>query len=372
MTPRERFLKTISFEQPDRIPIFDFGYWPETIDRWYNEGLPRELKTYEEIESYFFGDRGFEINMVNHWGTSEPCGIDWGPYPPLERHVVEETDETILYGGEIGLIREHKNSGSIAETLKYPIETLADFKNKIAPRMDAWTKGRVYDGFAQKIKALRDAGEPTGVWIDGFLEYPRELIGIENLCFAYFDEPKFIEAINEQHLQFVKDFVDMVLEYTPLDYACCVEDMAFKNGSFISQKTFDKFMKPYYIELVDHLRKRGVKKILLDSDGHTLDIIPWFIDLGIDGHYPLEIAAGTTPQKVRELYPDFAMIGGVNKFALEKDTKAIDEELESLLPVVEKGGYIPSIDHKVPPTVSLYNYKYYIEKKAKLLERFSR
>ena len=34
MTPKERFLSVLSFEQPDRIPIMDFGYWPETIEAW--------------------------------------------------------------------------------------------------------------------------------------------------------------------------------------------------------------------------------------------------------------------------------------------------------------------------------------------------
>lgn len=371
MTPAERFLKVLSFEQPDRIPVFDFGYWPETITRWYQEGLPTHLKTYEEIESFFKGDRGFELNMVNHWGPAEMEGIEWGPYPPLEKVVLEEDEGTILYGGEIGLIREHKKTGSISQTLKYPIETLEDFEKKIVPRMNGSDQGRVPAGFDEKIKLLRSQGEPAGVWLDGFLEYPRELIGIENLCYAYYDEPELVQGINAQHLEFIKQYVDMVLTHTPLEYACIVEDMAYKNGSMISKEIFDRFMRPYYVELVSFLRSRNIQKILLDSDGCTVDIIPWMIDLGIDGHYPLEVIAGSTPQLLREKFPKFALIGGVNKFALEKGPKAIDAELEALCPVIEKGGYIPSVDHKVPPTVSLYNYQYYIEKKMRILEKFA-
>lgn len=72
------------------------------------------------------------------------------------------------------------------------------------------------------------------------------------------------------------------------------------------------------------------------------------------------------------MFPNLALIGGVDKFELMGDTAAIDRELERLMPVVEQGGYIPCMDHKVPPTVSLYNYQYYIEKKARMLERFER
>ncbi len=372
MTASERFLKVLSFEQVDKIPVFDFGYWPETIIRWRKEGLPLHLKSYEEIENYLEGDRGFELNMVNYWGPSKMEGVIWGPYPPLSREVVEEDEETILYGGEIGLVREHKTSGSISHTIKHPIENIDDFNKLIAPRMNGLSEGRIPKGFDEKIKLLRSEGNPTGVWIDGFLEYPRELIGIENLCYAYFDEPEFIQRINSQHLEFIKQFIELVLKHTPLEYACVVEDMAYKTGSFISKKVFDKFMKPYYIELVDFLRSKGIKKLLLDSDGNTLGIIPWYIELGFDGHYPLEVIAGSTPQEIRKRFPNFAMIGGVNKFEIEKGPQAIVAELESLKPVLEKGGYIPTIDHKVPPTISLYNYQYYIEKKSRMLEEFAK
>jgi len=52
---------------------------------------------------------------------------------------------------------------------------------------------------------------------------------------------------------------------------------------------------------------------------------------------------------------------------LAKGKKAIDEELERLHPLVEKGGYIPMVDHRVPPDVSFENYLYYIEKKKEIL-----
>ena len=96
MTPKERFLSVLSFEQPDRIPIMDFGYWPETIEAWKQQGLPKELETYEEVESFFYGDRGFELNMVNRWGPALPEGAIWGIFPPFEQTVLEETEDTIL------------------------------------------------------------------------------------------------------------------------------------------------------------------------------------------------------------------------------------------------------------------------------------
>ena len=62
------------------------------------------------------------------------------------------------------------------------------------------------------------------------------------------------------------------------------------------------------------------------------------------------------------------MLGGVDKRVLATDKKNIKKHLEQLRPVVEEGGYIPTVDHTVPPDVSFENFCYYMELKQKLLK----
>jgi hypothetical protein len=40
MNLRERLLLTVHFQRPDRVPNFEIGFWDETVERWYKEGLP--------------------------------------------------------------------------------------------------------------------------------------------------------------------------------------------------------------------------------------------------------------------------------------------------------------------------------------------
>ena len=47
--------------------------------------------------------------------------------------------------------------------------------------------------------------------------------------------------------------------------------------------------------------------------------------------------------------------------------EAIDRELEKLRPLVERGGYLPCVDHRVPPDVTYENYLYYLERKKAIL-----
>ena len=62
-------------------------------------------------------------------------------------------------------------------------------------------------------------------------------------------------------------------------------------------------------------------------------------------------------------------MGGVNKIALIQGPSEIDKELDRIAPLIEEGGYIPMVDHRVPPDVSLKNYIYYLRTKRKTIGR---
>jgi glycosyltransferase involved in cell wall biosynthesis len=47
--------------------------------------------------------------------------------------------------------------------------------------------------------------------------------------------------------------------------------------------------------------------------------------------------------------------------------KAIDAHLATLAPLIEEGGFIPTVDHTVPPDVTLDNFYYYMKRKEDLL-----
>jgi len=54
------------------------------------------------------------------------------------------------------------------------------------------------------------------------------------------------------------------------------------------------------------------------------------------------------------------MIGGFDKMTMVEGEKAMREEFERLLPVMKRGGYIPSVDHQTPPSVPLQTYRTYL------------
>jgi uroporphyrinogen-III decarboxylase len=369
MTNKERFIKTLSFENVDRIPIMDFGYWRETIEVWHSQGLPDCITTDSQVEEFCGLDKGFELCMLNGVRRSIEKAAIFRIYPKFAKVIVEESEDSITCYNEEGvLIKESKSSGSMPQILKNPVENISDFEN-LLPRLDANNLGRKRENYNEIIREAKNTMQPVGLWVDGFYAWPRELMGVENLSIAFIEKPELIHAINKQHLDFVKKYIELFFSEIDLDYICCFEDMAFKSGMFLSPKMFKQFMAPYYENLIDFLRKRKVKKILFDSDGNTIELCGLFSELGMDCHYPLEINSGSYPEQLRELYPNLALIGGIDKKTLISGRETIDKELSKIPKLLDKGGYIPTVDHRVPPDVTFDNYKYYVEKKKEIISK---
>jgi uroporphyrinogen decarboxylase len=127
-------------------------------------------------------------------------------------------------------------------------------------------------------------------------------------------------------------------------------------------------MVPQYRRITDLLHRHGISAILVDCDGNHDELIPLWLDGGINGVFPLEVAAGEDPVALSRRYgKDLLLVGGIDKRALAKDLREIEREVLGKAPfLLEHGGWIPSIDHAVPPDVPLDNYRYYLSLLRKL------
>jgi uroporphyrinogen decarboxylase len=141
------------------------------------------------------------------------------------------------------------------------------------------------------------------------------------------------------------------------------EDMAYKSGPMISPTMFRKFIMPRYRQLTDLLRSHGIDMIIVDTDGNVNQLIPLWIECGVNASWPLEVAAGNDAIEMRKKYgTDFILMGNIDKQAMARGKEAIREEVMTKVPfLLEKGGYFPSPDHMVPPDVSWENYCYFID-----------
>jgi len=374
LNDRERFLTTMRFGQPDRIPYWECAFWGETFTRWVSEGMPESVAhangagtgpTQESLREYF----GFDRSSGVYFRGTVP-GINLGLMPGFESKVISEENGIITEQGGDGVISRWSRTGhSTRQFVGFPVQNREDFL-EIKKRLDPTTPGRLGEGWKEKALKTQSEGAPICLQVGGYYGFARGLMGMEGLSMAFYDQPKLVEEIFEHRTEYVSQIIEKVLEEVRPDFAEFWEDMAFKSGSLVSPVLYRKMALKHYRSITDLLRRYGVDVILLDSDGNIDELIPIWIDGGITCVWPLEAAADMDPVAVRRKYgKDLGLIGVIDKRAMAKGKKAIEEEVMSKVPfLIETGGFIPTCDHAVPPDVSLENYQYYLELIHKLAE----
>jgi len=146
--------------------------------------------------------------------------------------------------------------------------------------------------------------------------------------------------------------------------------MASKNGPLLSPAQFRRFIMPGYRRVMEAARSRGCALSIVDCDGNPAELVPCWLEVGVNVMFPLEVQAGSDPVEWRKRYGTSLLLrGGVDKEAVARGPRAIADELRRVRPLVEQGGYVPHLDHLVPPTVPYENYLEYLRQKRVLIGR---
>ncbi|PIX77081.1 MAG: hypothetical protein COZ37_04540, partial [bacterium (Candidatus Ratteibacteria) CG_4_10_14_3_um_filter_41_18] len=133
-------------------------------------------------------------------------------------------------------------------------------------------------------------------------------------------------------------------------------------------KMVRKFLLPVWRKWSNQIREGGCPIIDLDSDGYIGELIPLWIEAGINCCCPMEVAAGNDIVQYRKTYgKQIAYHGGIDKRAIAKGGKIMEKEVMRVVPpLLKEGGFIPSCDHGVPSDISWDNYIKYSRLLAKL------
>jgi uroporphyrinogen decarboxylase len=381
MNTRERFVTIMNFEKPDRMLRWELGYWYATLERWYREGLESKYqpsKTSVEFNPGL-GVRGEaaphedyskrrprERDAHDYLGFDDglvALPVNAGPQPPFERKVFEDTDNHIVFQDEYGVKKKLKKLGaSTPEFVGWPAETREGFERLKEERFSAELRDRIPESWPELVESYKNRDYPTalGGYPFGFYGFLRYMMGEERLLYNFYDDPDLVRDMMSFFADFWIELWNQVLDEVEVDCVHFWEDMSYKSGPLISPAMFREFMSPCYRRITDSLKDRGVSVIVVDTDGNIDVLLPLFLEAGLTGIYPIEVQAGNDLVAIRERYPKAHLMGGIDKIKVSKGRESIDEELEGKLPfMLERGGYIPHLDHHVHPEISWQDFCYY-------------
>ena len=356
MNYRERFIATMRYEPVDRPILWEWGPWNATIRRWQKEG-------------------GFEGNPPEYLECDhrESAGVYTGFVPGFERQIIKDDGRTVTYINEKGqLLRDmHNAEESMSEFIDYPVKNRADWE-RLIERMNPDSPERYPADWTELVKRWNTScTAPVHIGSgrdDGLFSYIREIMGVERALYLLYDDPGLAHDIMEYRTEFMMRLMERALREAKPDWVIFWEDMAYRTASLISPAMFREFMLPRYKRLAEFIMSFGVEIIFVDTDGHVEELIPLFLEAGIRGLYPMEVNAGMDVARLRKKFGrELLMYGGIDKRALAAGPDAIDAELARCIPVALEGGYVPTVDHSLPPDISYANFQYYWRHKKEML-----
>ncbi|MGQ9524364.1 MAG: uroporphyrinogen decarboxylase family protein [Armatimonadota bacterium] len=355
MNHRERWVRTMHYQPVDHVPDEEFGYWDDTLRAWHSQGLP-EFVTDNGIADRYFG-------FAPRGGVPVHLGL----IPGFEARVLEETDKYVIHidGSGVKSIVHKDGRSTIPKYLEFPIKTRDDwkeFKERLNPEdprrfptEEQW----------QRLKQQYEGRDyPLGINCGSLFGWIRDWMGFENVAIACAEDPDWIEEMMEHITNLVLRVIDRAVREVQLDFAAFWEDMCFNKGPIISPRMFKQWMVPRYKRITDFLKQHGVDVVYVDCDGNINELVELWLEGGVNCMFPLEVRGGSDPVQIRKRFGNSVlMMGGVDKTKLAEGPAAIRAEIRRLEPLVAEGGYIPHVDHRVPPDVSYENYLYYLKTK---------
>ncbi len=275
--------------------------------------------------------------------------------------VLEDTPEIRITRDHMGrTMRLFKCSATIPLPMDYPVKTMDDWLK--IKHWYTFSENRVDREALQRTKELQEKGYLTIFSFPGGFDEPRQLLGEENLCYAFYDEPEMIEDMLATFADTALKCIERAADIVSIDNLIIHEDMAGKSGPLIGPGLVEEFIAPYYSRVWEAAKSCGAKLFSQDSDGDMNPVIDVFMEAGVNCFYPLEPAAGMDMVALRQKYgKKLYMKGGIDKHALRKEKDAIRRELEyKMSSPMRGGGTIFALDHRIPNGVSIENYRYYV------------
>jgi uroporphyrinogen decarboxylase len=264
-----------------------------------------------------------------------------------------------------------RNGGLYDDVFEYPLQnaaTLQDIRDyPFWPQRSDFQRLAV--GKAEQARHLR-AGDDAVV-VDTFLVFPflmyPMLTGFEKWLTDMKSDPRFYFALADRLLEVGLDIIDAFLGAVGsyVDVVCTYDDVGTQRGLTCSRHDYKQFIQPYEKQIIDRIRKFTNAAVYRHSCGSVYELIPDFIEMGIQILNPVQPRAwNMEPWRLKQEFGrDLCFFGGFDTQEILPNATPLEIErsvVELIRDYGQGGGFVlaPSsnIEPDTPPenVVALY------------------
>jgi len=398
LTSRQRVMKAVNHQEPDRVPI-DLGGHPSSgisaiaynrlkrhlgIDSGdiYVYDFIQQLAIVEpELLDRFAVDtielgRGFALEAQDwrDWVLPDgtPCKIPAHIHPVKvgrDWHVYHE-DGTLIAIQKAGSLYFEQTCWPLAGTDEASPEDLSRALQKVmwaALGMPPAPIGYDEEGLRrleEGARALRQSTDRAiiGVFGGSIYELCQYLFGMKDFWLLLAGEPtkahRALDQLVEMHLQNLEYFLGTVGPHIDI-IGFGGDDLGMQSGPQISPRMFQEFFQPRYKLMWDRAKQLADVKVMLHSCGSIFALLPGLIDAGVDIVQPVQTTAkDMEPERLkREFGQDICLWGGgcnTQRILPFGTPEQVAEDVRRRVSILAPGGgfvfqQIHNIQADVPP-----------------------
>lgn len=359
MNSRERVLTALGHKEPDKVPIDLGGTIVTTITRIAYQnllqylGLPpddRPVVSHRQMDTVYP-----RADLARHYQVDFRTVAMKGPWCFEPREMPDDS-----FYDEFNI--RWKKASYYYDVVERPLadSTVADLARAVWP--DPYDSGRVA-GLREEAKTLfeaTDAAVVADIMCLGPFEGGCVLRGYEQFLIDLYWDPQFAEALLDKITETDIALWDVFLAAVG-DYVHVVaqgDDVGMQTGPYISPEMYRRFIKPRQRRIFDFIHSRTDARVFYHSCGSVYDLIPDFIDIGVDILNPIQRSAKKMDiAEMKKNYGrDLCFWGGaidvqqVLPFATPTE---IEDEIKRTLDIMAPGGgyvFVPA--HNIQADVS--------------------
>ena len=314
MNSRERFQQTMSYGQPDQVPLFVEGIRDDVIDTWRRQGMPPG----KSLAELFKSDRRVEIA------------------PELEPRI--NFTKWYAAGSDLTILEQS---------------------------LDPDDSERLPSGWPERVRLWSTQTETTVLRVHRGIYQTLGVSnwqGFEDINYLLMDDPRLVNDILKIQANFAARLMERVLSEVEFDAAIFSEAISDNNGPLISPKMFEEFGLPSYKPLLEVLQRHGVQTIIFRSYANAKSLVPVVLKWGFNCLWACEENYGEMDYRLirREFGRELRLIGGIDVDILRQDKERIRREIrEKVPPLLADGGFVPLADGRIRANVPYENYVAY-------------
>lgn len=368
MTSRERLIKALNHEEPDRVPIDLGGNQTGIHKNAYLElvqrlGINDEITIMDAVQQ--LASPCEELLQSFHVDTRY---ISAGAASTWKGGIVKNTRDGRLWHDltdEFGITWSMPDDdGKYMDISHHPLAnaTIDDVRDYPFPKGDDTSR---FEGLREKALLLKK--ETPYAVVSGISGVVYEICwymrGLEQwFCDMMTDLP-FCEAVIDQTLKFWMDWFRVFLDEVGdlVDVIMVGDDLAGQDGPLFNPAIYKSLVKPRHKKLVQYIRSRTKAKIWYHTCGNCNVYIPELIDNGVDILNPVQIsAASMDPADLKKKFGDKIVFwgGGIDsQHVLPSATpEKVREDVKRNMKIFKVGGgYVFNNVHNIQGGVPAEN-----------------